>query len=104
MTIDIEKLITKCVGGRTPHDVVSELEEELVDTRSVRMSVLKDLASHGLDIDSSRVSFDASSLKLEVSSDMLSTRRSDIEMILEAYERTYVGVEFSLIECSSTET
>lgn len=93
MKYDAEDLISKCVQGRAARDVLRSIEEEIPDTNSLRMNLLKDLNRVGIRIKSSDIIADKTCIKVSVDEELMTSRCSEIMQIADAYSRTYHEIE-----------
>ena len=75
--------------NRLARDIIESLEEDSVDPRSVRVSVLRDLKLMGLS--EVQVVVDEYSLKLESA---FNSDRNTLMQICDVYSRTYPEIEF----------
>ena len=93
MKYDAEDLISKCVQGRAPRDILRAIEEEIPDTNSLRMHLLRDMNRVGIRINPSDVIADTTCIKVSVSEEIMTSRCSDIMHIADTYSRTYHEIE-----------
>ncbi len=88
-----EELISKCVEGRAPQDIIRSIEEELPDVNSIRMHLMKDLNRLGFGIKNKDIRAENTCIKVSVREEILKERRSDLMFICDTYSRIYPEVE-----------
>lgn len=95
----IEDIITKCTQGGAPKDIIQEIEDELPDTNTIRLSLLKDLRRVGTAFESIQL----------MSANVISVTLSDqideqTRLVLDSYSRCYPEVEFYHNQSSTSNT
>lgn len=96
MSRDIEALISKCVEGRAPRDIVRELEEDLPNVSHVRSDVMKALRRAGYDLGNESIKIENGAITVSLPQDVMSESKAQICVILETFGRTYPEIEFLL--------
>lgn len=86
-------LISKCMEGGAPHDIIQSIEEELPDTRSIRLHIIKDLKSRRIRVEANCVKADESTICIQLSESVHASRKGELLNLVDVYSRTYPEVD-----------
>jgi len=89
----VEDIISKCLEGKAPRDVIRSIEEELPDISTVRMHLMTDLNRLGFCVRSKDILAEGDCIKVSVPQRIFDKRSSDLMHVCDTYSRTYAEIE-----------
>lgn len=86
-------LIEKCASGKVARSIIRELEEQLPETTTIRMYLLRDLARAGFVVEAKDVKIEGTRIRIGIRQ-IAEADKSGLATVVDIYSKTYPEVTF----------
>lgn len=93
MAFDVEDIISKCVAGGVPRDILETFEDDLPDVQTVRSHLMRDINRLGFRVRGSDVQTEGMCITVAIDSKLLEHKHDELTRICDAYTRIYPEIE-----------
>ena len=103
--MNIEELLDKCMEGKAPLSIISEIEEELPDTKTMILDIKKDLKRAGIDDVKVNLSANENNTRVEIAANtkIFESCKVELDLIADLYARMYPDIEFFVINADKAD-